>query len=81
MIKNIPEPEYKKLLLGGDIGLSLMISPHPSLEPLDFLATGMIVVTNSFETKTEKSLRNLSQNLIVAQPSLNGIVKGISQAL
>ncbi len=81
MIQNVPEPEYKRILAGSDIGLSLMISPHPSLAPLDFLSAGMIVVTNSFETKTEKSFANLSQNLIVAEPGLYGVVQGISRAL
>ena len=81
MIQNVPEPEYKRILAGGDIGIALMISPHPSLAPLDFLSAGMIVVTNSFETKTEKSFANLSQNLIVAEPSLYGVVQGISRAL
>ena len=81
MIKNVPEPEYKRLLADADLGLSLMISPHPSLAPFDFVAAGMIVVTNSFETKTQDSFRNISQNIIAAEPSLNGVIKGIEKAL
>ena len=81
MIQNVPEPEYKKLLMNADIGLALMISPHPSLAPFDFAAAGMIVVTNAYETKSQKSFSDISPNFVVAQPSLNGIVNGISKAV
>ena len=81
MIQNVPEPEYKKLLMNADIGLALMISPHPSLAPFDFAAAGMVVVTNSFETKTQESFDEISPNFVVAEPSLNGIVDGISRAI
>ena len=43
IIKNVPEPEYKKILMNADIGLALMISPHPSLAPFDFAAAGMVL--------------------------------------
>jgi hypothetical protein len=81
MIQNVPEPEYKKLLMNADIGLALMISPHPSLAPFDFAAAGMIVVTNSYETKKQKSFDEISPNFVVAKPSLNGIINGISRAI
>ncbi len=81
MIQNVPEPEYKKMLLNADLGLALMISPHSSLAPLDFAAAGMVVVTNSFETKTQESFDKISPNFVVAEPSLNGIVDGISRAI
>jgi hypothetical protein len=81
MIQNVPEPEYKKILMNADIGLALMISPHPSLAPLDFAAAGMIVVTNSFETKNQKSFDEISPNFVVTKPSLFDIVDGISMAI
>ena len=81
MIKNIPEREYKKILENGDIGLSLTISPNPSFSAFDFAAAGMIVVTNSFDSRTQESFNEVSQNFVVAKPTLIGIVNGISQAL
>ena len=59
--KNIPEPEYESLVRIGDIGVSLMTSPHPSLAASDFAAAGLITVTNSFETKTKKSYLSISK--------------------
>ena len=78
--KNIPEPEYHKLLINGDIGFSLMISPHPSLPPFDFAAAGLIAVTNSFQTKTKHMFLNISSNFVVAKPYLSDITKALKVA-
>lgn len=43
--------EYAKLLGKTAVGLSLMISPHPSYPPLELAAFGAGVVTNKFEAK------------------------------
>ncbi len=42
---------YSNLLSRSAVGLSLMISPHPSYPPLEFAHYGMRVLTNSFGTK------------------------------
>jgi hypothetical protein len=47
----------------------------------DHAAAGMIVVTNSYETKTQKSFDEIGPNFVVAEPSLRGIVNGISRAI
>ena len=79
--KNIPEPEYQSLVRMGDIGVSLMISPHPSLPPLDFAAAGLITVTNSYETKTKELFLSISNNFIVTLPYLEDIVIALSEAV
>jgi len=81
MIQNVPEREYKRILTDGHIGLSLTLSPNPSFSVFDFAAAGMIVVTNSFETRTQETFDKISKNFIVVKPSLNGIVEGISKAI
>jgi hypothetical protein len=65
--------EYLHLLPGFDVGLSLMLSPHPSLVPLDMAAAGMLCVTNTYATKTAERLRAISSNLIAAEPSVTAI--------
>lgn len=52
IVRNIPEPEYAKLVQSEDFGRSLMVSAHTSLPPLDFAAADLVTVTNSFETIT-----------------------------
>ena len=42
---------YGALLRESAVGLSLMISPHPSYPPLDMAHLGMLVVTNRFGAK------------------------------
>ena len=43
--------QYSELLSKSAIGLSLMLSPHPSYPPLEMASFGMYVITNSFENK------------------------------
>ena len=47
----LPWEEYPDFLLGCDLGLSLMYSPHPSHPPIEMAASGMRVVTNHFGPK------------------------------
>jgi hypothetical protein len=81
MIQNVPENEYKQILVNSDIGLSLTFTPNPSFSAFDFASAGMIVITNSFETRTQETFDQISKNFIVVKPSLNEIVNGISKAL
>jgi hypothetical protein len=83
MIKNVPEQEYKQILATSDIGLSLTMTPNPSVSVFDFAAAGMIVVTNSFETsRTQAHFDEISSgNFIVVKSNLIGIVSGVSQAV
>jgi hypothetical protein len=78
--QNIPETQYQKMISSADIGLSLMLTPHPSLPPLDFAAAGLVTVTNSFLSKTAASLRGVSNNFVVVQPYLENIVEGLRRA-
>lgn len=43
--------EYAQLLSTSAIGVSLMVSPHPSYPPLEMASFGMGVVTNRFANK------------------------------
>uniref|UniRef100_A0A7S4CV53 Glycosyl transferase family 1 domain-containing protein n=1 Tax=Eutreptiella gymnastica TaxID=73025 RepID=A0A7S4CV53_9EUGL len=78
--KNVPENEYRRLVQTGDVGLSLMISPHPSLPPFDLVAAGLVTVTNSFGTKTAPLLEAVSKNFVVVEPYLMGVVQGLVTA-
>lgn len=43
--------EYSHMMAESQIGISLMVSPHPSYPPLEMATYGMRVITNSFENK------------------------------
>jgi lipopolysaccharide biosynthesis protein/GT2 family glycosyltransferase len=48
---------YAEMLGKASVGISLMLSPHPSYPPLEMASAGMRVITNSFEGK-DLSLRS-----------------------
>ncbi|WP_292544815.1 hypothetical protein, partial [Mesorhizobium sp.] len=50
---------YIEEVASFDICLTLMASPHPSMIPMDLAASGCVVVTNTFKTKTESYLQSL----------------------
>jgi len=64
--------EYANYLLTSKIGLSLMISPHPSYPPLEMAYFGLKTITNSYENK---NLSYMHEN-IVSLDDLRPIVIG-----
>lgn len=53
--------EYAKIMLQSKIGLSLMVSPHPSYPPLEMSTFGMRVITNNY---ANKDLSNFNDNIV-----------------
>jgi hypothetical protein len=53
--------QYAVRLATSRVGLSLMMSPHPSYPPLEMAAFGMRVITNGF---LDKDLSTRSQNIV-----------------
>ncbi len=83
-LKMVPKTSlqgYIDMLPGFDVGLSLMLTPHPSLVPLEMAAAGLPTVTNTFANKTEAALKAISTNLIGVKPTLEGIVDGLRTAI
>ena len=76
----LTQAEYRDVLRSHDLGLSLMYTPHPSLVPIEMASAGMLVVTNSFENKTPVRLAEISGNMIVVEPTVDGVVRGLREA-
>lgn len=55
--------EYGELLSKASVGISLMVSPHPSYPPLEMANAGLLVLANSYDNK---NLSNLHENIISA---------------
>jgi tetratricopeptide (TPR) repeat protein len=53
--------EYGGLMSRSAVGLSLMVSPHPSYPPLEMAAAGMLVLANTYEAK---DLSKLHENIV-----------------
>jgi hypothetical protein len=72
---------YARRLRDHDIGLALMYTPHPSLAPIEMASAGMLTVTNSFENKTREAMAAISSNLITVEPTVDGVVAGLREAV
>ncbi len=59
--------EYARLLAESAVGVSLMVSPHPSYPPLEMAEYGLQVITNSFQAK---DLSQLYPNIVSLQRCL-----------
>ncbi len=68
--------DYAEMLRQCDLGLSLMLSPHPSYPPFEMAASGMCVVTNDFSTKR----MCFSDNLITTNPAPEMIANALKKA-
>ena len=75
------QAEYKKVLMGHDIGLSLMYTPHPSLVPIEMASAGMVTVTNTFGNKTVEALQGISSNLIAVAPTVEDLASALRAAV
>ncbi|NFG41553.1 glycosyltransferase family 4 protein [Clostridium botulinum] len=53
--------EYANLMVESYVGISLMISPHPSYPPLEMSTFGMKVITNSY---ANKDISSFNKNII-----------------
>ena len=60
--------EYAGELRKASIGISLMISPHPSYPPLEMAAFGINVITNSYRNKNLSKLSSLIYSLDSVNP-------------
>ena len=81
MLPKVSLEEYRRRLPTYDLGLSLMLTPHPSMVPLDMAAAGLVTVTNTFATKTAERMGAISPNIIAAPPTIDGIKRGLVRAL
>jgi hypothetical protein len=70
--------EYAGLLRTSAVGLSLMLSPHPSYPPLDMAALGLRVLTNRFGPKDLATWHTNIASLDGIEPE--AIARGLADA-
>ncbi|MDA8991704.1 glycosyltransferase [Opitutales bacterium] len=69
--------EYASFVSDHDIGIALMHTPHPSLVPIEFASGGLVTLTTSYSNKSQEYFNQISQNIVVAQPSVNELKAGL----
>ena len=83
-LKLLPKQDLKEFyetITQYDIGLCLMLAPHPSLMPLDLAAAGAISITNTFANKTADKMSAISPNLLAVKPTASAISAALAQAV
>jgi len=61
VVGKLPLEEYGELLSKASVGVSFMISPHPSYPPLEMAFAGLVTITNEYENK---DLAKRSPNIV-----------------
>ena len=79
VVEGLSWDEYREFIQTVDIGISLMASPHPSYPPLDMIASGAVVVTNTWPGKP--SLSGTVNRIVEVAPTVDAITEGIAQAV
>jgi hypothetical protein len=70
---------YADILSRAAVGISLMLSPHPSYPPLEMAAAGLVTVTNAYDAK---DLRRRSPTILsVAHATPEMLVTAIDAAV
>lgn len=80
-VNHMPYDQYIKFIQSGDIGLSIMTTPHPSLPPFDFVSCGMLVVTNSMHLREPEDYTKISHNFFVGKTNIDAIVEQLQLAV
>jgi hypothetical protein len=60
--------EYANVMRTSSIGVSFMVSPHPSYPPLEMAAFGLLVITNSFGVKKPSTIHSNINALDIVTP-------------
>ncbi|MBP5955743.1 glycosyltransferase [Pseudomonas anatoliensis] len=77
----LPQSDYGKALGEFDIGLSLMLAPHPSILPFEMASAGQVVVTNTYESRTADVLRSISSNIEPCEADPFSIAEALETAV
>ncbi len=70
--------EYWQFLKTVDLGVSLMLSPHPSYPPLEVAVSGGLCVTNGYDNK---DLSTWHSNILSCSPTVESVAEGIERAV
>jgi hypothetical protein len=76
-VGQLPWDRYTEELSQSHVGLSLMLSPHPSYPPLEMAAAGLVVVTNRY---ANKDLTPLSPRIVSCDATSLDVAAGLRAA-
>lgn len=81
MVPKMPKEDYEEFLLTGDIGLSVITTPHPGIVHFQMAAYGLPTVTNKTDLRNDAWLAKQNRNLIPVEMSPETLVEGFRVAV
>jgi hypothetical protein len=71
---------YQNFVRTGDVGLSLMMAPHPGVVHYEMVNAGLVVVVNTFQTRSVDYYHQYSSLFVPVENHLEDIVNGLIKA-
>lgn len=81
IITKLPKDEYEDLLLTGDIGVSLISTPHPGIIHFQMASYGLTTLTNIHEFRSADWLQGVNKNLLGVPLGIDGLCEGLKTAV
>lgn len=81
IMPKIPKAEYEEFLQTGDVGMSVITTPHPGIVHFQMAAFGLPTVTNKTELRDKVWLAAQNRNLVPVEMSPEAIVDGFRIAV
>jgi hypothetical protein len=81
IMAKMPYDAYQNFLLLGDIGISVISTPHPGIIHFQMASYGLVSITNTTPLRTPEWLKAQSRNLIGTQLTLEDLCGAIRDAV
>lgn len=80
MMPKLPLGEYEESILLGDVGISLISTPHPGIIHFQMASFGLTSITYAMAGRSAEWLGSQSKNLIPSRPTIDGLCEAIGRA-
>lgn len=80
MVPKLPLRDYEDLLLMGDVGISLISTPHPGIIHFQMASFGLATVTYATKGRSAEWLHSQSKNILPSPVTIQGICDAVAQA-
>jgi hypothetical protein len=80
MVPKLPLRDYEDMLLLGDIGISLISTPHPGIIHFQMASFGLATVTYATKGRSAEWLQAQSKNILPSPVTIQGISDALARA-
>lgn len=81
IMPKISKAAYEEFLQTGDVGMSIITTPHPGIVHFQMAAYGLPTITNKTELRDDAWLASQNQNLVPVEMSPESIIDGFRIAV